>query len=192
MLPAKADLRRAHMLARRTRTGVARQAARMRALLCPFLRAGVTTAMRRKAGERTRILFFAAPASVGFRKVVLGQVATRTSPLPRRWDVAAFCLSLRRRGPFVCRPLLHAGQMKDRPACVAGPDFRIAPDLARADGALVVAIVDVFVCSSGNVWSLRFRHSPFLLARLLFLLWRSIRSCGCSWLARYKGRRIRL
>lgn len=149
------------MCTRRTRTGMARQLTRVRALSGPLFAAGLTARMWWQASKWTRLSLLFAPAGVRRWKGVFRQIATRTPPLPDGGHLTILLILLSHGRTSIRRPFLDAVDVEDGPTRVTRPDFAVAPDFTCADGTFVMAIIDVLVRASGDIRCLRFRHSSF-------------------------------
>lgn len=151
ILPAEAILSRTHGRAGWTGPGMTGLVAGMRTSLAgPG--ASLATRMGRQARQRSRVDFLLAPACIRRWTNILGQVATGTTPLPRRGVVISLALLLvLEDGPLVLRPLFDAAQMEDGPAEPARPHAGPAPELAGADGAFIKAVGDVFMYAGGEI-----------------------------------------
>lgn len=177
MLAAEAGLRGTHELAGRAGAGMTLFVARVRTggpRLCASLAAGV----RLQAGDVVRVDVLPAPAVVRGRLFGQARVAARTTPCFWRIVVLLALLAL----PILLlelalMPFLNAGKMDHGPAQGAGPDARRAENLAGADDALVLAVVDVFVNPSRQVLGGGLGRQRILRSRCLLLWWRSVSRC---------------
>jgi hypothetical protein len=126
----------------------------------------LATRERRQAWQRPGIELLLAPAVEVLGQHILWQIAPRTAPLPRRGQLAVLGLLASSGGALVRRPSLDAAQVEDGPACPTRPHAaRVPLDVLGADGAFVVAVVDVLVRPCRNVRGTRLGQLGLLLAR---------------------------
>jgi hypothetical protein len=170
VLTTETGLCRTHMGTRRARASVTGQLTGMRTFANSFSATGVSAGVWWEASDCTRFDLFLTPTGVCLGQGVLRKVASWTPPLAERRNFAVLSTLLLGSGrPLVLRPLLDTGHVEDGPACVTRPDFRVAKDFARADGAFVVTVVNIMVGTGGNIGSCGFGKSASLRARLCLL-----------------------
>lgn len=147
------------MTARWTRASMAHQLTRMWTAPRPPLRARLPARMWWQPSNRSRLDLLLTPAGIVVGWVDLWQIAARTSPLPRRWQLPIHYGSLLMCRDLILRPSLHTGQVQNRPAGSAAPDLGIWQHFVGTDDTFVQPVCDILVGSCGDIWGLRLGHS---------------------------------
>lgn len=154
VLAAEAILCRTHLRTRWTRTSMACRWTWMRALLRNRSRSRARLSARewRQSRKWLGVHLFLTPTRKCSRQLIFRQIAARTAPLPWWGQVSVLSLLSCCRRTFLARPRLDALHVEHGPARPARPCGLSPRHLVVAYGALVVAVVDIFVGSCGDVW----------------------------------------